>query len=85
MPERNSTNAFIFGKSNLLWMLIGIIIIALGMFLMAGGKSDNPAVFNADQVYSPVRITVAPILILIGLAVEVYAIFKKSPGTRKSS
>ena len=66
-----------FGKSNYMWMLIGVVVIALGMFLMAGGKSDNPAVFNADEVYSKVRITVAPILILIGLGIEVFALFKK--------
>lgn len=51
--------------------------MAIGIFLMAGGKSDDPNVFNSNQVYSTTRITVAPILILLGLAVEVYAIFKK--------
>jgi len=67
----------IFGKSNYLWMLIGILVIALGMFLMAGGKSTDPNVFNANEVYSKVRITVAPILIILGLGIEVFALFKK--------
>lgn len=66
-----------FTKENYKWMLIGIVVIAIGMFLMAGGKSDNPAVFDRDAVYSSRRITVAPILILAGLAIEIYAIFKK--------
>jgi hypothetical protein len=44
---------------------------------MAGGKSDDPNVFNAKEVYSFRRITLAPILILIGLALEVVAIFRK--------
>lgn len=66
-----------FAKSNYVWMLAGVIVIALGMLLMAGGKSTNPAVFNTNEVYSTMRITIAPILILIGLAIEVYAIFKK--------
>jgi hypothetical protein len=44
---------------------------------MAGGKSDDPNVFNANEVYSTRRITIAPIVILIGLAIEVYAIFRK--------
>ena len=66
-----------FSKSNYTWMLIGILVIALGMFLMAGGKSTDPNVFNANEVYSAVRITVAPILIIIGLGIEVFAIFKK--------
>ena len=58
-------------------MLIGVIVIAVGMFLMAGGKSNDPAVFNYDEVYSFTRITVAPILIVAGLVIEIYAIFKK--------
>ena len=59
-------------------MLAGLIIIALGMFLMSGGKSNtDPAVFNKEAVYSPIRITVAPILILAGLVIEIFAIFKK--------
>lgn len=60
-----------------MWMLAGAVVIIIGMFLMAGGKSDNPAVFNKDEVYSTTRITIAPILILLGLVIEIYAIFKK--------
>lgn len=67
-----------FGKSNYMWMLIGILVIALGMILMSGGKSNvNPTVFDAEAVYSPVRITVAPILIILGLGIEIFALFKK--------
>ncbi len=58
-------------------MLIGLAIIALGMFLMAGGKSTDPTVFDQKEVYSTTRITIAPILILLGLGLEIYAIFKK--------
>jgi len=72
-----------FSKSNYTWMLIGAIVIALGMFLLSGGKSNNPAVFNRDEVYSTTRITIAPIIIFIGLAIEVYAIFKKSAPEKK--
>ena len=68
----------IFSKSNYTWMLVGAVIIAIGMFLMAGGKSEDPNVFNKDEVYSTTRITIAPILILLGLMVEIYAIFKKT-------
>lgn len=73
--EKNTPS--IFGKSNYVWMIAGLLVIALGMFLMAGGKSDNPAQFNANEVYSSVRITIAPILILLGLGIEVFALFKK--------
>jgi len=75
----NKTPA-IFSKENYTWMLIGLVVIAVGMFLMAGGKSDNPAVFNKDEVYSFRRITVAPIIILVGLVIEIFAIFRKPKG-----
>lgn len=67
----------LFGKQNLLWMLIGAIVIILGFFLMAGGKSEDPNVFNEAEVYSTTRITIAPLLILAGLIIEIYAIMKK--------
>jgi hypothetical protein len=76
MAENKHTPS-VFSKDNYLWMLAGIVIIAIGMLLMAGGASDDPNVFNADEVYSSRRITVAPLLILAGLAIEIYAIFKK--------
>jgi hypothetical protein len=67
----------LFGKQNLIWMLIGAIVIILGFFLMASGKSEDPNVFNEAEVYSTTRITIAPILILAGLIIEIYAIMKK--------
>jgi hypothetical protein len=73
------SNNSLFEKQNYWWMLGGFALIALGMYLMSGGKSNvDPAVFNKEAVYSSTRITVAPILIAIGLIVEIVAIFKKS-------
>lgn len=74
--EVSSSQAPLFDKTNLLWMLGGVAIMVLGYILMAGGKSDDPNVFNPDEVYSPMRITVAPILILAGLVVLIYSIFR---------
>lgn len=68
---------FLFDRSNYKWMLIGVGFILLGLILMAGGKSPDPHQFNYDDVYSFRRITLSPILILIGLGIEVYAIIKK--------
>lgn len=67
----------LFGKENYKWMLIGVAILALGFILMAGGGSDNPNEFNPSEVYSTRRITIAPIVILLGLAIEIYAIFRQ--------
>ena len=67
----------LFQRENYKWMLIGLIVMAIGFFLMAGGKSSNPNVFQDKDVYSTTRITIAPILILAGLVIEIFAIMKK--------
>ena len=67
----------LFTRENYMWMLIGLIVIAIGMFLMSGGRSTDPTVFDQKEVYSPRRITIAPLLIIIGLGLEVFAIFKR--------
>lgn len=71
----------LFGKENFKWMLIGVAVLILGFILMAGGHTDDPNVFNKAEVYSPRRITIAPIIILIGLAIEIYAIFRQPKTT----
>ncbi|MEN9686153.1 MAG: hypothetical protein RLZZ28_1939 [Bacteroidota bacterium] len=75
--QKKNIGANLFSRENYTWMLIGGIVIALGMFLMSGGKSSDPAVFDTKEVYSSTRITIAPILIVAGLLLEIYAIFKK--------
>jgi len=57
-------------------MIIGLIVIAVGFILMAGGGSDDPNVFNPD-IFNWRRIRLAPTVILIGFAIEVYAILLK--------
>ena len=79
MTQKETTKSLvIFGKSNYIWMLIGVYLIASGMLLMAGGKSADPNVFNENEVYSFRRITLAPLLIIAGFIVEIYALFKKA-------
>lgn len=67
----------LFEKDNYMWMGIGAAVIAIGMFLMSGGKNQDPSQFDYKLVYSTTRITIAPILILAGLMIEIYAIFKR--------
>ena len=66
----------IFGKENYYWMALGVGLIVLGMFLMTGGEQPSPEVWDDSIIYSFRRITLAPILILAGVVVEVIAIFK---------
>ena len=76
MAEKKTTPS-IFAKENYMWMLGGLVLMAIGMFLLAGGKSNDPKVFNKEAVYSTTRITIAPLLIVAGLVVEIFAIFRK--------
>jgi hypothetical protein len=73
----NSTNNSLFTKDNYIWMLIGIAVMALGFILMSGGKSSDVKVFDDKEVYSTTRITIAPLLIIAGLVIEIFAIMKK--------
>jgi hypothetical protein len=77
-PTVTTTSNQLFDKGNYMWMLIGLAVLALGFFLMAGGKSADPKVFNANEVYSTTRITIAPMLIIAGFIIEIFAIMKKS-------
>lgn len=57
-------------------MIAGIVLMIIGYFMMAGGGSDNPEVFN-PEIFSFQRIILAPIFILAGLLIEVFAIMMK--------
>jgi FtsH-binding integral membrane protein len=67
----------LFSKDNYKWMIIGWVVLAVGFVLMAGGASNDPKVFDKDEVYSFRRITLAPIVIIVGLIIEIFAIMKK--------
>ena len=67
----------LFGKENYMWMLAGVVVIILGFILMAGGKSADPKIFDPKEVYSTTRITIAPLLIIIGFILEIVGIMKK--------
>ena len=71
--QNKESGEFLFGKRNYTIMIAGIIIILVGFILMAGGGSDDPNIFNED-IYNFRRIRLAPTIVLIGLAVEIYAI-----------
>tara|TARA_B100000927_G_scaffold87372_1_gene70430 strand:- start:1429 stop:1659 length:231 start_codon:yes stop_codon:yes gene_type:complete len=66
---------FLFNKFNYKFLVIGILFILVGFLLMLGGGSDDPNIFS-KEVYSFQRIRIAPVLILIGFGIQVYAILK---------
>ena len=72
---------FALGKENYILLVIGFVIIVLGFILMIGGKSEDPNVFNEDEIFSFRRITLAPMVVLAGFIFEIWAIMKKPKST----
>ena len=67
----------LFHRRHYILMGAGAALIILGLLLMAGGSMPSPEVWEDDIIYSFRRITLAPMLILAGLILEIVAIFKK--------
>lgn len=75
-PSPSKVN-FPFGRENYILMAASAIILVIGYMLMSGGKTTDPNVFNGD-VFSFRRITLAPIVVMIGYGVGIWAIVKKA-------
>lgn len=61
---------------NYILLLVGALIIILGFVLMAGGNPATPENFDYN-IFSFRRITLAPIVVVVGFAFEIYAILKR--------
>ena len=68
---------FAFQPENYKILLVGLAINIIGFILMIGGATDDPAKFDAGELFSPIRITLSPILIVLGYVVIMYSIMKK--------
>jgi hypothetical protein len=78
--EDKHKHHFVFDKSNYVFLFIGLGLNILGFLLMIGGAAGSPDEFDADALFSPVRITLAPILIVVGYIIIGYGIMKKPKG-----
>ena len=72
----DNNNKMPLNYKNYLLILAGIAIIVIGFILMSGGTKATPTEFSYD-IYAWHRITLAPILVVIGFAFEIYAILKR--------
>lgn len=77
LKDSNGPQDTLFGRKNFLIMLGGLLLIGLGMLLMSGGAMPSPDVWDESIIYSTRRTLLAPIVILIGLGLQIYAIFAK--------
>ena len=75
--QANSEKEFAFGKENYIIIIVGLLFIAGGFILMSGGGSEDPAVFS-EEIFSTRRITVAPLVVLAGFAIEIIGIMYRS-------
>lgn len=72
MEKENSTKKaiekrFIFEKQNYVLMATSVAVIILGFIMMSG----------TENIYNTMKITIAPLIVLIGFVIGVVAIMKK--------
>ncbi len=72
-----SSDTLLYGRKNYILILVGLGLIFLGLALMSGGHMPSPDVWDESLIYSFRRITLAPMVILAGIGVEIYAVFAK--------
>ena len=70
------TNDFLFLKENYIWLIVSIAFVIVGFILMSGGGASNPSEFS-EALFSTSRLTVAPIIVLVGLGLGFFSIMKK--------
>ena len=73
----DNVSRFAFGRSNFMWLGVGIVLLVVGYMLMIGGGSNDPNIFD-ESIFSTRRITLAPAVVLAGYGVIFFAILKKS-------
>ena len=74
--ENNNKPEFLFDKVNYKILLVGLAVIGIGFLLMSGGGSEDPNVFNDDELFSFRRIRLAPTVVLLGFGIAIYSILK---------
>lgn len=65
--ETKEEQAFVFDKSNYTLMIVSILIVTVGFALMSG----------ETDIYSSLKIVIAPLVVLAGFGIGFYAILKK--------
>ena len=74
---QNYNGVLLFDKMNYILMGVCVVLVIIGFMFMSGGASPNPHEFHPEELYSFRRVTLAPLTILIGFGVGIYAILRK--------
>ena len=80
MKETNKNSKFAFTKNNYILLGVGVLFIFIGLFLMQGGGSDVLTIQNKKELFGDRRITLAPILIIGGFIINIFAILYSPKG-----
>lgn len=79
--ENLEPGKFAIPYKNIMYIMVGLLIMIAGYVVMMGGGSDDPNVFN-EAMFSTSRTVIAPILILAGMIVEIWAIMYRGKGNK---
>ena len=71
--KKSEGGQFAFHKQNYILLITGLVILGIGFVLMIGGGSDDPNKFS-ESLFDFQRLTLAPILLLVGYIIEIFAI-----------
>ena len=68
-----------FNKTNFIFIAAGMLVVIIGFILMSGSGSTETT-FN-PEIFSPMRIKVAPVVCFIGFVSIIFAIIHKPKDT----
>lgn len=71
----------LYSKTNYILIALSLALILLGFFLMSGGSSTDPQVFN-EEIFSPRRIRWAPLVCVSGFLLMIFAILYQSKASK---
>ena len=69
----NHKKKILFERKNYIILMFSILLISLGYFIMSGGESQNPLIFN-NEIYNFKRIRLAPLLVIFGFVFALFSI-----------
>ena len=73
-----SSSNISLSKTNYLLIIVGCVVITLGFILMSGGGTENPELFNEQELFSFRRITLAPFLTILGYMIVLAGVLKRA-------